>query len=513
MKPSTLNPPVSKERQQPPGNIVFSRWPILLIAIATVIVHWIATSRYGFHRDELATLDDARHLAWGYVAYPPLTPFFGRISLELFGTSLAGFRFFAAVANAVALVLTGMMAFEFGGGRGAQLVAVFAALPACLAAGALMQYVSFDYLCWVLSAYFVVRLLQSQNPRWWVAVGAAVGFGLLAKYGMVFWVAGIIASFLLTDARRLMWNKWFACGAFIGGLIFLPNLAWQIRNHFISLEFLRHIHARDVRIGRTKDFLPDQLKMTLLGAPLWIMGLYFCLRSPAGRRYRTIGWMYVIPLAIFVVSKGRGYYLLAAYPMLYAAGAVWGERRLQTLRPGWSNALALVTWAALTCDVLLFGAVSLPVTPVGSKWWNFASANNGDLREEVGWPELVETVAKIRDMLPAEERAHLGILATNYGEAGAVNLYGPAYRLPQAISGVNSFWQRGYGDPPPQVLIVLGLSRSFMAESFQSCQLAAHTWNRYGVVNEETGDHPDIYLCRGLKTSWPEFWKDFRYFG
>jgi hypothetical protein len=137
----------------------------------------------------------------------------------------------------------------------------------------------------------------------------------------------------------------------------------------------------------------------------------------------------------------------------------------------------------------------------------------GDFVEEIGWPELVETVAQIRDSLPPEERAHLGILAANYGEAGAINLFGPNYGLPPAISGVNSFWARGYGDPPPETLIVLGHSAGFLAKNFASCRVVAHSWNRLGVDNEETVDHPDIYLCRGLKTPWREFWDGYRHFG
>ena len=125
---------------------------LVCLALTTVAIHLLTGGRYGFHRDELATLDDARHLAWGYVAYPPITPFFGRVSLTLFGTSLIGFRFFAALAEAAAVLLTGLMARELGGGRSAQLVAATAAVPFALAGGALMQYVSFDYLCWVLTA-------------------------------------------------------------------------------------------------------------------------------------------------------------------------------------------------------------------------------------------------------------------------------------------------------------------------------------------------------------------------
>ena len=158
----------------------FSLWPFLLAA-ATLTAHVVYGGAYGFHRDELATLDDARTLAWGYVAYPPLTPFFGRLSLELFGTSLAGFRFFAALADAFVIILTALMARELGARSLGQTVAAMAAMPFSIAAGTLMQYVSFDYLFWVLTAYFVIRLLRTQDDRLWLAIGAAVGFGLLTK--------------------------------------------------------------------------------------------------------------------------------------------------------------------------------------------------------------------------------------------------------------------------------------------------------------------------------------------
>jgi len=486
----------------------------MYLAAATIVVHLATGGRYGFQRDELATLEDARHLAWGYVAYPPVTPFFGRLSLELFGTSLRGFRFFAAVAEAGAVVLTGLMARQLGGRRWAQLVAAMAAVPFCLAGGALMQYVSFDYLCWVLTAYFTIRLLKSGNPRWWIAIGAAIGLGMLSKYSMPFLVAGLIAGVLITDARRYLRSKWLWLGVAVSLAIFLPNLIWQMQHNFVSLDFLRHIHARDVGEGRARGFLlPGQLELTLLAFPVCIAGLCFYLFSAAGKPYRTLGWMYVIPLLLFVVGKGRAYYLAPAYPMLYAAGAVVAERWIVSLRRPWPGVLRTSIWIALAADTAIFAAFFLPLAPINSSWFKVAVKINGDFREEIGWPELVATVARVRDGLPPEDRARAGILATNYGEAGAVNLYGPHYGLPKAISGVNSFWYRGYGDPPPQTVIVLGLPRQFVDKKFTSCELAAHTWNRFGVGNEETVDHPDIFVCRGLRQSWPEFWRHFRHYG
>jgi 4-amino-4-deoxy-L-arabinose transferase-like glycosyltransferase len=486
---------------------------LICLAFATVVIHLITGTRYGFHRDELATLEDARHLAWGYIAYPPITPFFGRLSLALFGTSLTGFRIFAAVAEAVAVVLTGLMARDLGGRRYAQLVAAAAALPFCLVGGSLMQYVSFDYLCWVLMAYFVVRLLRTEDPRWWLGIGFAVGLGMMAKYSMLFFASGILISFLVTDARRYLRSKWLAFGIVLSLLIFLPNLLWQVHHHFISLDFLRYIHARDIRIGRTRGFIPDQLKLTLFAFPLWMAGLYFCLFSPQAKRFRAVGWMYLIPLFIFIVAKGRGYYLAAAYPMLYAAGSVWFEQRVTAMHRIWARAAKAILWLALAANVFFATALLLPIAPVNSAWWAVANSVNGDFREEFGWPELVNTVASIRDSLPPEDRASLGILAGNYGEAGAINLYGPDHGLPRATSGINSFWLRGYPDPAPQTFIVVGLSRHFLDEHFSTCTLAGHTSNPYGIKNEETEDHPDIYVCRGFRHSWPEFWKDFSYYG
>src|SRR5271157_6108944 len=177
---------------------------LILVALAGILLHTLTNGQYGFHRDELLTLNNARHLEWGYVVYPPMTPFLGRVELELFGTSLRGFRFFAAVSQGLVLLLTGLAARELGGKREAQLVAALATAIAgpALVAGWFLGYTSFDYLWWVVVAYSVIRLLKSDDPRWWVAVGAAIGLGMMTKYAMAFLLAGVVGGVLLTPARR-----------------------------------------------------------------------------------------------------------------------------------------------------------------------------------------------------------------------------------------------------------------------------------------------------------------------
>ena len=230
---------------------------LVLSALALVALHTATNGEYGFHRDELATIDDARFLSWGYVVYPPVTPFIARVSLTLFGASMIGLRFFAALAVGIAMVLTGLMAREIGGRRPAQLVAAWAAVIAgpAVSFGYLFQYVSFDYLWWVLAAWVTIRLLRSEDQRWWLALGAVVGLGMMTKYTMAFLLAGIVGGIVLTRPRWLL-NKWLWCGAAIGLLIFLPNLFWEVRHDFITLDFLRYIHARDVSLGRADGFPP-----------------------------------------------------------------------------------------------------------------------------------------------------------------------------------------------------------------------------------------------------------------
>jgi hypothetical protein len=487
--------------------------PLVGIAMVVAVIHLLTNNRYGFHRDELQFLSDARHLDWGFVAYPPLTPFVERVGLEIFGVSLVGLRLFSVIAQALAIFMTGLMARELGGGRLAQITAALAVATSGLPVfeGTEFQYSSFDYLWWVLIAYFVIRLLKTEDPRWWMAVGATLGVGLMTKYTICFFLAGILGGMLLSGARRFFLSGWFWGGVGVALLIFLPNFAWQVRHDFISVHFLQHIHARDVAQGRAQGFVKDQFLIctNLFAAPLWIAGLIYFLRD---RRYRTLGWMYVIPLVLFFAGKGRGYYLAAAYPMLFAMGAVAGERWAASLRRGWRLAVEGVFFTGLAAYGLFVFALLVPLAPSGPLR-EFALKNNGDLREEIGWDELVKTVAGIRDSLPPEQRDRVGVLVGNYGEQGAVEILGPAYHLPKPISMTNSAWLRGYPTPQPSTLIVLGFSREAADKAFTACRLAGHNGNSEGVKNEESEYHPDIFVCGPPKMPWPEFWRTHQRYG
>jgi hypothetical protein len=199
--------------------------------------------------------------------------------------------------------------------------------------------------------------------------------------------------------------------------------------------------------------------------------------------------------------------------VLLAAGSVVWERWVTARTRGWALTIQGVTWFLVASSAILSFALFTPIAPINSTLWNATAKLQDNFKEEIGWTDLVATVAHVYDSVPAKERAATGIIVGNYGEAGAINLLGPHYNLPPAISGTNSAWYRSFPENQPQTLIAIGLDDDFMKEHFERCELVAHNTNSYGVINEESRDHPDIYLCHHLLQPWPEFWPHFHRFG
>jgi hypothetical protein len=498
-------------KQQKTDNLL-----LLLMALGAVIFHIALNGQYGFHRDELDFIMNARQLDWGYVSYPPITPLFARIGLELFGGSLRGLRVLPAIAQGIVMILAGLMARDMGGKRSAQLIAAFAVFiaPMSLQGGTLIMYFAFDYLWWALVAFFMIRLLATDDARYWLGIGAAIGFGMMTKYTMAFWVIALIVGILVTEARKYLRSKWLYYGAALAFLIFLPNLIWQIGHHFISLDYLSSIHARDIVWGRANDFLPKQLYETTnpLSLPLWAVGLSLCLFSASMKRFRTLGWMFVVTFVLFLVSKGRSYYTGPSYVMLLAAGAVGFENWLlrhseKTIRVGFG-----VLWATQIIGCLIAVILVKPITPINSPLWNITSAANGEVVEMIGWQDLTKQVAEIYQSIPESEKPRTVILAGNFGEAGALDLYGKDYGLPRMISGSNSLWYRGYGEPEPETVIVVGFDGTYASHFFETCVYQDRVRNSYNVLNEESSRHTSLFICRNPRTSWSEMWQEMQWF-
>jgi hypothetical protein len=337
---------------------------------------------------------------------------------------------------------------------------------------------------------------------------------MMTKFTIAFWVIGLIVAVLITPARKYLRSKWLYLGAGLAFLIYLPNLIWQIQHDFISLDFLSAIHARDLAWGRADDFLINQLIETTnpFSLPLWIVGFGACLFSVSMKRFRTLSWMYIVTFFLFLISRGRSYYVAPAYVMLLVAGCVGFEQWLAKQKEKTRRLGVGLLWGAQVVGSLIGIVLMKPIVPINSPLWEITSGINEEVVEMVGWQDLTSQVATIYRSLPDYEKSQTAILAGNYGEAGALDLYGKNYDLPPVISGTNSLWYRGYGKPEPETVIVVGFEHSYANHFFSSCKFQGKVTNQYQVKNEETTHHTSLFVCREPRKPWSDIWQEMQWF-
>ncbi len=489
-----------------------AKWSISGQAIVACIaclefpIHLPNPGGYGFFIDELYFMACGQHLSWGYVDMPPLTAVQAWAARALFGDSLLAIRIFPAAAAAGLVVLTGAIVRLLGGGRFAQALAALAVLlaPFNLSFGSYLSMNSIEPLLWMGCALILIRMVQTGELGLWLWFGVLAGIGLENKDTMLLFGFAMIAGLMLTPERRLLATRWFIFGGLVAFAIFLPNLIWQIQHHFPHIEMLANIkrNGRNVAIGPLGFIGWQLLGMQPLAAPIWLCGLYAFLFSDAGRPYRALGYVYVLSLLLLLLTGGRFYYLAPAYPMLMAAGAVAIEK--WTARPGrgWLRP-AYAAVVAVTGAVI--GLNTLPLLPppayvaytrsMGFSEPKFENRKASDLpqflADRCGWPEMVAATAKVYNDLPSDQRARTALFGSNYGEAGAIDFYGPALGLPKAISGHVNYWYWGPRNYTGESIIVLGAPRERLERAFAKVEPKAEVGHPYAMATE----HFTIYLC------------------
>jgi 4-amino-4-deoxy-L-arabinose transferase-like glycosyltransferase len=476
------------------------RADILILAglgLVKLAIHAATSASYGFHRDELYYIASGRHPALGYVDYPPMTPMLARLSLDLFGPSVFWLRMFPALAGAVIVVLAGLIAAELGGSRFARGLAAGAVLTSTAFLGNwLFQTVTFDQLAWAVTLLLAARMLRTGDPRHWIAIGAALGVGLETKYTILALCVGLAAG-LLACRRRDLATPWPWLGAAIALLILAPNLWWQATHGWLSVRFILY-HP----VAQAADFSPLAVlagQIVLVGplaVPLWIGGWVRLLR---GRQVRFLGVTALVAFLVFTLT-GKDYYAAPLYPLLFAAGAVTAESLAR--RAGWLRAVAVV---ALALDAILLAPFAMPlVPPARLHQYGFDTANK-DLAATVGWPEVAAQVAAVYDNLPPGERSHAVILASNFGEAGAVDLYGPSLGLPAAICPEMTYWLWKPAHVDDSTVIVVGARAADVSWAFDDVRVAAPIRIPYGVRNQSEVDK-EILIARQPRVSLDEVW-------
>jgi hypothetical protein len=492
------------------------------IALGKLILHCIFNNRYGYFRDEFDYLSCGDHLAWGYVDQPPLLPFLVRISRIVLGESLRSIRFLPALAASAIVVLTAMIAREFGGRTFALILSAVAILiaPTYLSDGSLLTTNCLEPILWMGCAYFAILAIK-RDARYWLAFGVIAGLGLQEKYSIAIFGLAILVGLLLTKQRRFLVNKWIWIAGLIAFLIFLPNVIWNFQNHWPFLELMRNIRSegRDVQLSAFQYFMQQVLLLHPLSAPLWITGVVTLLLSRRFKDYRLLGWCYLVSFTAFVVLKGKNYYLAPIYPMLIAAGAVVFESGIERTRQVWLKPALIVillaggAWLAplvipiFSVDRFISYMDTLPFKVPRTEHGHERALLPQHYADQFGWEEMTTMTAQAWAVVPVTERADCGIMAQDYGQAGAIDFFGPRYGLPPALSGHQTYFLWGPRNYSGNCLIVLDDDQETLDKLFEQVEYVGESDNPYALER-----HIPVFLCRRAKFGtlaqlWPKLKK------
>ncbi|RAY15990.1 glycosyl transferase, family 39 [Actinomadura craniellae] len=477
------------------------------MAGALGVVLLALSTRYGYHRDELYFRVAGQNLDWGYPDQPPLLPLLTRAITELFGDALFVQRLPAALLSAAGVVVAALTARELGGHRRAQLLTAgaYTVCPFVSATGHAFYTATLDLFVSTALVWLAVRWVRTRDQRLLLGIGVVAAVAVNVKYLAVFLLAALVAGLVISGPRDFARRPMLLAGALIAGAAAVPGLLWQARHGWPQLEMADQI-AAEGDFGGRPGFIPFQLLLTgVVLSWLWIYGLWRLFRSRELAPYRFLGYGYLLLTALFLVTAGKPYYLAGLWAALWAAGAVEVERRGAPRGAGWTITVPAYVFTGISTVLL-----TLPVYPVGMLADTPQPVINADTAETVGWPRFAAEVARVHRALPAAERARATIVTSNYGEAGALDRYGPELGLPRAYSGHNGYWYFGRPADTGGPTIFIGPEGDAGLRRFWTDVTAAgRIDNGVDLDNEEQGK--SVWVCRGQRMPWTALWPQLRH--
>jgi hypothetical protein len=472
---------------------------VLLLDGAVVALLLLVARRYGWHRDELYFLEAGKHLAWGYIDQPPFTPFVARVADELGPGNLVLLRTLPALAAAVTIALGAAIVREMGASARAQVMgaASVAGGGFLLGVSHLLATAAFDFMAWMALLWLFTRLLRTAEPRWWVAFGAVAGLSMLNKNLLVLLGLSILVGLVAERRWSLLVTPWLLLGGVVALLIAAPNLLWQADHGWPQADMAEALSERLATEDRI-TLLP--LTLLFVGPFLvWIVvaGARSLARQAEARPFRPLLWAWPACLAITFLSGGRPYYAFPFTVALLLAGVASLDEPARLTR--------VRRWVIVNAVVSI--PLALPLLPPSSA--KVSATVNEAVAETVGWPELADQVAAVVDDLPPDERSSVILLTGSYGEAGALDRFGPARGLPPAYSPHNSYADFRQPTDDEATVVAVRFDPGYLDRHFERCEQVATVDNGRDIDNEVQGE--PIVVCRGLRHPWPETWAQMRF--
>ncbi|MFI6509073.1 ArnT family glycosyltransferase [Streptosporangium sp. NPDC050855] len=482
------------------------RGPLAAVSAGVTALFLLLSGGQGHYVDELYFRVAAGHLGWGYVDQPPLVPLLARAQIALFGDNLVAIRVVPALLAGLAVLVAGLIARELGGGGRAQVLAACATAGslASFAAGHVLHPTAVDHLVWVTVCWVVVRVIRTGEERLWPVAGLVAGIGMLAKYLVVLLVICLVAGLLVAGPRRVLRGRYLLAGVAVAALVAGPGLVWQALNGWPQFAMAQSM-SEPFGVASVINFIVGQVLM--IGpflTPVWIVGLLALTRRPEWRAYRSLGVAYLVMVPVLLLTGGAPRYSEGLLTVLLVAGCVRADGWAATIsRRAW-------VWLAVTGNALLAMVMVMPVVPADVYARNPVLAALGEEQfGQTGWEALAAQVAEVHRSLPEADRARAVLYGHNYGEAGALNLYGPRHGLPREYSGHNSYADFGLPGDDKTIVVAVGVDRPSFSRLFGRCESRGALTFEFPHFEEGK----EILVCRDPREPWSRIWPRLRWLG
>jgi len=495
-----------------PPRFLSGNKPLLIISGLTFLLIYISTfiKGYGYFIDEFYYIACANNPAAGYVDHPPLAPLLLTMFQFVFGNSLYAIRILPALAQSAAVFSTGLLAKEIGGGKFAQMLAAcaMAASPTIITFGGFYSMNAFEPLLAVLLVYFAVRMIKENNPGQWIILGIIMGLGIMNKHTFAVFIIAFIFSLLATGKWRLFFNKWFIIGSLIGLIIFLPNILWQVLNNYPSVEFYKNISVdKNVYTPPAAFIIAQVMGMSPTTAPVWLAGIIFLIFSKKIKDFRFLAVLF-ISLFLFMLLSGvsRSDRLAFAYPVAFAGGALFFENIFLKYNVKWLKTvfvLFVISGLALALPIIL-PYFSYEVVEAHTQFLGYnTEIEKGKkprlpqlLADRIGWEEKFKFVLLAYQSLPDTDKKEIIIAAGNYGQAGALELFGKDYNLPPVVCAHNNYYLWSKSRLKGNILLQLGHEEDYhgLTESFRQVKAYPGEYKNKFVSPHE--NNLKVFICR-----------------
>lgn len=491
---------------------------VFLFCVVKLTLHLIADSHSGFQGDEFLHIETGRHLAFGYMEFPPLIGVFAFFQNLLGSQSIYIHHIFSHLASIIILVYVARTTVELGGRELAVFIVLLSIIiaPGFCRSQQLFQPVVFSQLFWVLGFYHMTRFIKNSDKKslWCITLLAVLGISV--KYDAVFYIFGLSSLLLFSETRQALFKHQFWYNVLVALLFLLPNIIWQITNDFPVFQMFSRLYEKHLdQLSRVESLGNLFIDINPINSLLIVIPACVYFIKKGNRKYLPLTIAILFSAALLSLCNGKTYYFYPIILTILPFGALYWEQHIVLKRKWILYPLILLLFSGAV--LIPFGMPVFPFNDYLKYFYKYEKKeidggqygiNYDEYYSSAKWAETMQLLKAVLDSLPPDEKVNCKIWGKHYGQAGAINLLGEKDQLPNAFSYHGSFYLWApKGDMPNTIIALSYRVGDFFVPFFEEVNLVREIYNPYADNEEEL--YQRIYICKNPRQNFDQLKEQF----